>query len=109
MTLDYIKHQFLEIKDVPGILQSYLLDGEAKIVAHTLQKSERFSVGTLVGTSKELQLYPNPDVVNRILKHGSGYLENKKNETILVYYQINSLGWYYLVEAKTKELITNEK
>jgi len=106
MTLDYIKTHFLEIKDRPGILNSYLLDQQGRVVASTLEKSEHFAVGTLVETARELKAYPRPEVVAQIMKSPSGYLEDKdkKGPRVLAYYQLHSLGWYYLVEADTQKL-----
>jgi eukaryotic-like serine/threonine-protein kinase len=106
MTLDFIKSQYLEITALSGILNSYILDQQGRVVASTQEKSEKFAKGILVDKARELKPYPHPEVLSQLLKNKSGYFEDKtrKGGLVLAYYPIHSLGWYYLVEAETQKL-----
>lgn len=106
MTLTYIKQHYLQLKDTPGILNAYLLNPEGKIIASSQEKEETFKMGILINKARELKPYPMPEVVSELLSKHSGYHEYRegKEDRVLAYYPITSLGWYYLVEARSAQL-----
>jgi len=106
MTLDYIKENFLEISDLPGVLASYLLDEAGRIVVSTQDQSEQFAVGTLIDTARELQPYPRTEILPALQGQGVGYYEFKEagQTRVLAYYPLRSVGWSYLVEASAEAL-----
>ena len=56
---------------------------------------------------EDLDLYPNKDVIKKILQGRSGNLNysDKGRKKMLAYYKLNSIGWYFLAEADEKELM----
>ena len=106
MTLEYIKHQFLEIKDMPGVTNSYILDEQGQVIASTQEKNEKFAQGTLIDTARELKPFPKTEVLKLLMQKNSGIFEEQTKEANRVYafYPIHSLGWTYLVEAEPPKL-----
>lgn len=103
MTLEYIKHHYLEIKQISGFLNSYILDEQGRVVASTQEKTEKFAAGTLIDKARELQPYHRDDIRAQIISKKSGYHEEKQGHEnrVFAYYPIHSLGWFYLVEVQS--------
>jgi len=58
---------------------------------------------------EKLKSSPNQHVVNVIKKGQLGYYsyKDKGREKIVVYYQLDSLEWYFLIEADVEELLSD--
>lgn len=106
MTLDYIKLNFLEIKDLPGVTASYLINEKGQIVVSSDEKSQQFAAGILIDKARDLQPYSRPEVIEQLKKEGAGYYEFREGKTrrVLAYYPLRSVGWSYLVEADSSLL-----
>lgn len=106
MTLSHIKQQYLQIQDLPGVLNAYLINAEGEVIASSQEKDQAFQMGILVNKSRDLKPYPRPEVIAALKSKHSGYYEYREAQEnrVLAYYPISSLGWYYLVEARTSDL-----
>lgn len=106
MTLEYIKRQFLEIHNLPGVKVAYLLDGEGRVLVNSREKSQKFAKGTLINTALKLQPYTHTELIPYFRRQQPGYYELKQagQKQVVVYYPLRALGWTYLVEANTQEL-----
>jgi len=108
LTLDYIRRNLMSIYSVQGIEETYLLNDKAEIVVTSSDKADTYGLGTLINAIDKLETYPYQQVVNVIKKGQSGvYLyKDKGREKIVAYYQLDSLGWYFLAEADVEELLS---
>jgi serine/threonine protein kinase len=97
MTLDYIRQHLLEITPLPGHLNSYLLNDKGQLIASSRESKELSQISQ---TAMMQQILP------QILAKKSGYLEapSRQGGRVWAFYPIESLGWYYVVEAKTAQL-----
>jgi len=109
LTLDYIRRNLMPIYSVQGIEETYLLNDKAEIVVTSSDKADTYGLGTLINAIDKLETYPNQHVVNVIKKGQSGYYsyKDKGREKIVAYYQLDSLEWYFLVEADVEELLSD--
>lgn len=106
MTLDYIRNELMSISGIKGIENTYLLNERGAIVVDSLEASKSYERGTLINAIDELEIYPRKNVVENIIQGKSGIINYSENgrEKILAYYKLNSIGWYYLVEADAKSV-----
>ena len=107
MTLDYIRHELMDIPNIQGIENSYLLNDRAEIVADSAEKSKVYERGTLINVMDNLITYPNKEVVNNILQGKNGYIsyQEQGKEKLLTYRKLNSIGWYYLAVADASKIL----
>ena len=107
LTLDYIRKRLMPIYGIEGLEETYLLNEKAEIIVDSADKAQSYGLGTLINSIDELEVYPNEYVVNKINKGQSGhyfYLERGR-EKVIAFYKLNSIGWYYVVEADAEELL----
>ncbi|MGV3522907.1 MAG: protein kinase domain-containing protein [Candidatus Sericytochromatia bacterium] len=106
MTLEYIKNQFLEIRDLPGVVGSYLIDAQGQVLVSSHEKNQDFAVGTLVNQARELEKYAHPELIPAFQTQQPGYHEfqHDQQNRVLAYYPLRALGWTYLVEADAAQL-----
>ncbi|MBF2052780.1 MAG: protein kinase [Candidatus Sericytochromatia bacterium] len=111
MTLEYIKQNFLEIKDLPGVKASYLLDAQGRVLVSSLEQNQDFAVGTLVDSARELQPYGRSEILPAIQAQNAGSYEYTEagQRQVLAYYPLRAVGWTYLVEADTEQLQTTTR
>ena len=106
MRINNVDKAFLHVPDEPAVETSYLLNHKGEIVLRSgdaAKPRHRLSM-----TEKNvLKRYPHPQVVAAILQQrrggtlsddptGSGHL--------IAYYRLNTLGWYFVVEADYAKL-----
>ncbi|MCG8380079.1 MAG: serine/threonine protein kinase [Proteobacteria bacterium] len=105
--LDYIRNNLIPMTEFPGIEDTYLLNEKGQIVVASSDRAESYKLGTLINSIRDLTVYSNPEVVDAIMQGKSGYVSNKSGgkEKLIVYYRLNSIGWYYLAEASTSQII----
>jgi hypothetical protein len=106
LTLEYIRKKLMPMYNIPGIEKTLLLNEKGEIIVTSSDKSQSYGLGTLINSIDDLEMYPRQPVVKRILEGASGqyrYSEKGRNK-MLAYYKLNSLGWYFVVEADEKEL-----
>lgn len=98
VSLDYVIEQFMSIPD-QRVRESFLLDREGRIV---VRSSDRHDNPTLIeerSTEKPV-LYPNSDIVADLKAGKFGYREIDQDgqKVWIVYNDIKTLGWTYVVE-----------
>lgn len=106
MTFDYIIQNLLQIRSQSAIKDVYLLSKDGKIIVKSSRKRQAYAQGTLINTMDELPVYPNMQVVNQIKNQQSGFVEeiNSGQRTLIAFYKLNRIGWYYVVEADSQRL-----
>ncbi len=106
LTFDRIIEQLLAIQDVPGVLETTLVDETGRVLVDSGDKGKRFkSAGNDIGVN--LEPYPVPAVVNAIRNRQAGILEGTRDgrAMILVAYRLEMKGWYYVVEVDAGEFL----
>ena len=106
MTLDYVRHELMAMPRVSGITDIFLLDEEGRIIVDASEQAKSYERGTLINSSRDLKPYWNQKVVRNISAGNSGHVDYEEagSKKVLAYYRLNSIGWYYLVEAQLNEL-----
>ncbi len=92
-----------------GVVESFLLDNQGRIVVRSGQ-SEREMTGESSGSALALKPFPVPEVVAAVLQNASGLLETDQggNSRLVVYYRMPSLGWFYVEEVETAAVLRPE-
>lgn len=101
MTLDYIVNNLMQIPHAASVRLTYLLNEKGEVVVNSDHKPQA------EGAPQKLA---NPDIVAQVLRKSSGYLETRGTQTPILwaYYRLNSLGWYYVVEAEMTQLFAQQ-
>lgn len=89
-----------------GVIESFLLDQKARIVVRSEQLGKDMK-DRASGPGLELKPFGVKPVVESIYRNQSGLHEVKGNgdSRLIVYYQMPSLGWYYVEELETEEVL----
>ena len=108
MTLDYIRKRLMPIYGIEGLENIYLLNDKAEIIVASSDRSQSYSLGTLINSINTLDVFPNEYVVNKILKGQSGnyYYFDKGREKLIAFNKLNSIGWYYVAVTDVEEMMT---
>ncbi len=109
LTLDYVRRELMPIRNTGSIEETFLLNEQGEIIAASSDRPLSYGPGTLINSIENLELYPNPEVIRKIQSGRSGYIRysDKGRNKILAFYRLNSIGWYYLVEADEAEMMEN--
>lgn len=110
LTLEYIRKELMPMKNIAGIEETFLLNEKGEIITASSDKTQSYGVGTLINSIEDLEVYPNKNVVKKILQGKSGQSTYSDHGRIkmLAFYKLNSIGWYFLAEADEKELMAEE-
>lgn len=105
--LNYIRTNLIPMTEFAGIDNTYLLNEQGRIVVASSDKAESYKLGTLINSIRDLTTYSRSDVVDAILQGKSGYVSYKEDgkERLIAYYRLNSIGWYYLAEADSSQIL----
>lgn len=103
LSFQYLIDQLLKLP-LAGSTQNYLVDPEGRVI---LRSSDRYRLyGLRFGVDLDKQaldtpLFDQAEVVEAMRKGLSGYRRFSRNgrPTLLAFYRLNSLGWYYAVEV----------
>ena len=111
LTLEYIRKELMPMKNIKGIEETFLLNDKGEIITASSDKTQSYGVGTLINSIEDLEVYPNKDVVKKILQGKSGQSSYKEEgrEKLLAFYKLNSNGWYFLAKADEKELVAEQE
>jgi len=103
LTLDFIIDEILLTPDLPAVRESFLVDGEGRIVVRSTQLGADVGAGLQGNEALKLEPLPLPDVVEAIRAERAGYLEI--DDDLAVYSPLSSLGWYLVVTGETDKLL----
>lgn len=103
MQFNYLARHVLNISDIPGLKNSYLLDEKGRIIVRGSDRNKKIEKRAKINQGMQLTLFDNQDLLRRVaLQSESGYLRGA--ETTLAYLRLNFQGWYFVVEAHTRTL-----
>lgn len=111
VTYDTIIEEALTRAGSVGVVESYLLDEQARVVVRSSQLDMDLS-DSPQNAALKLPLFPFRQVVSRIRRNESGLVEiDRKNRDSLIifFHEIPSLGWYYVEETLTKAILAPEE
>ncbi|MCP4870493.1 MAG: protein kinase [Proteobacteria bacterium] len=101
LTFDTIVDRLLEL-DRPGVRESFLLDEQARVIIRSGYQEQTPPVdpsGKLAPPR-----FDSADAVDSMLDGGSGYVETADG-TLIAWYRLSALGWFYVVEADAGGLL----
>ena len=89
-----------------GVIESFLLDQKARIVVRSGQLGKDLK-DRASGPGLELKPFGVKPVEEAVYRNESGLYEVGSGEgsRLVVYYQMPSLGWYYVEELETEEVL----
>jgi serine/threonine protein kinase len=101
MSLDTLRRQLLQMDDEKSLSTTYLLDSDGRIITSSIEEVAKFSVGTLINKRNELPVYDQVDVVKRLKRGETGHqiITESGEKKLVVFYHLDSVGWYYVVES----------
>jgi eukaryotic-like serine/threonine-protein kinase len=104
LTFDYVIDHLLIPETLP-IESAYLLDESGRVVVDSDQRGAR---GRGIGENQSLKLEPfeHPAVVDAVLEGRSGYVESRRS--LVVFYRLHALGWYYVVVGDAAAILSSE-
>ena len=98
---------------IPGLIESYLLDGQGQMMVRSSERSR--AVGMGFGAFRPQQaidtpLFDRDEAVAAIRAGRSGFLRYQRNgrPVLLAYYQLSALGWYYALEVDEEALLNQQ-
>ena len=103
IALNYVIDRLMLIPD-PRMVESFLLDQEGRIVIRSSDK-DRDPAEVVALNDQERPLYPHPEIVADVQAGNFGYREMRRQdgqELWIVYDDIETLGWAYVVEFAPK-------
>lgn len=103
IALNYVIDRLMLIPD-PRMVESFLLDQEGRIVIRSSDK-DRDPAEVAALANQERPLYPHPEIVADVQAGNFGYREVQREdgqELWIVYDDIETLGWAYVVEFAPK-------
>ncbi len=106
LTFDRIIDQLLAIPEIPGRLETTLVDERGRVIVDSGDKGKRFrTAGDDAGV--ELEPYPIPEVVTAVKERRSGILEGGREgrALLIALYRLEVKGWYYIVEVDAAEYL----
>jgi len=103
LTLDAIIDEILLDPDLPAVRESFLVDGEGRIVVRSTQLGAEVGDGLQGNEALKLEPLPFPEVVEAIRGERAGYRE--MGDDLAVYAPLGALGWYLVVTGETDALL----
>ena len=108
LTLEYIRKRLMPLYSISGLEDIYLLNDNAEIIVASSDKTQAYSIGTLINSFDQLDVFPNDYVANKVQRGQSGhyYYFDKGREKLVAFSRLNSIGWYYVAVTDVEELLT---
>ncbi len=109
LTLEYIRKELMPLYGIKGLEITYLLNDKAEIIVTSSDKTQVYSLGTLINSMEDLEVFQNEYVVKKVKKGHSGhyfYIERGR-EKVIAFYKLSSTGWYYVAIADAEELLND--
>ena len=108
---DYIISELLTLPNAgPEVIKSYLLDDKAQVVVSSDQKAKFREDKSKAYQDFELPVFDNAKVVQAVKDKRSGqmHVQRQGRDHLLLYYRMDTIGWYYVVEADIQTLFAKE-
>lgn len=110
VTYDTIIQDSLTRRGAVGVVESFLLDDKGRIVVRSGQmelEPEAYSMTD----SLTLDLFPVPEVVSRVRRGESGFVEITRNgeERIVFFHEIPALDWFFAEETRAMTVLGAEE
>ncbi len=101
VTYTNIIQDSLTRKDAVGVVESFLLNEEGKIVVRSSESGIVSEPET--GGALNLEFFPVQEVVKKIERRESGLIEVRRDgeNRIIFFHQIPALNWYYVEDVRT--------
>jgi eukaryotic-like serine/threonine-protein kinase len=107
MQFNYLARNVLNIADIPGLRNSYLLDEKGQVIVKGSDRNQKIQKRAEINHGMKLSRFENPDLLRKIDLHSeSGYLRG--SDSTLGYLRLNFQGWYFVVEAETEQLFAEK-
>ena len=108
VTFDDIIETFMVPAEERGVLETFILDEQGRIVVGSSQHGKRFGSGEL-HDALELTAFPTVPVVDAIRRGASGHVEVQEDgRTLLIaYYRIPTLAWYYVEKVLLSRILAH--
>ncbi len=92
-----------------GVIESFLLDNTGRVVVRSSHLRSEMAQGA-AGPGLELKLFPVEGVVKAILRKEGGLVEINAGaqSRMFVFYQLPSLGWFYVEELQSSAVLGND-
>jgi serine/threonine-protein kinase len=110
VTYDTIIREHLTRRGAVGVAESFLLDDKGRIVVRSEQMELEPEPYSLSDSGLRLALYPVPEVVSRIRRNESGFVEvdREGDDRIIFFHEIPALDWYYAEEIRAVTVLGAE-
>ncbi|HEY9843340.1 MAG TPA: serine/threonine protein kinase [Candidatus Obscuribacterales bacterium] len=112
LRFQYLVDELMNLS-IPGLLESYLLDGSAQIMVRSSERSRM--TGMSFGAFRAQQavdtpLFDRSELVEAIKAGRSGFLRYLRNgrPVLLAYYRLSALGWFYALEVEEETYLAEE-
>ncbi|MCC6227550.1 MAG: hypothetical protein IT195_14250, partial [Microthrixaceae bacterium] len=104
MMFNRIISQCMALTEVPGVRAMALLDPDGHIIVDSSTLNKRFKNSDFA-RGLDLVPYPVPEVVAGIRAGRSGHQDaiRDREKRLIVYFRLETIGWYYLVEASAAD------
>ena len=107
LTFEYVIDELMEIPELVGKSEAFLLDEAGRVVVRSSQRDSSASAAT--SRTLRMPAFQVDEVVDAITTQGrrSGYLETEVNnkDTLIVWQRMESLGWFYVVQGESSKLL----
>ncbi|MFT6143735.1 MAG: serine/threonine-protein kinase [Myxococcota bacterium] len=107
LTFDYVIDELMEIPELQGKAEAFLLDEAGRVVVRSSQRESSASATTT--RTLRMPTFQVDEVVDAITTQGrrSGYLETEvdNEDTLIVWQRMQSLGWFYVVQGDSSKLL----
>jgi hypothetical protein len=103
VALEQVISELMKLDGLEGVYSTYLVDDEGRVVVDS-GVSQYIAVQS---SADELPPFPEPEVVRAVQNGLSGYVESwtQRGSELLIYYRLDSLGWYYVVRGDGESLM----
>ena len=96
LTFRYVIDSLLDLTDLPGVQQTYLVTDTGRVAMRSGAGSD-FSESLREDGSLNLKLFEDIDVVAAILSERSGH--KTEGSQLVAWQRMHALGWYYVARA----------
>lgn len=109
MKVEHLR-QVMKLPQTSHVKEVYLLNQQGQILIHGSKKRQFHKSGTLINELEQLKTFPEAEIVREIKAQiPSGFYQTKgRYKKTYTYHHLSSTRWYYLVEADSRELFSNE-
>jgi hypothetical protein len=103
VALERVISELMGLDGLDGVFSTYLVDEQGRIVVDSGASQHR----AIQSSAEELPLFPESEVVRAVQRGHSGHVESwsQRGAELLIYYRLDSLGWFYVVRGNADSLM----